>query len=106
MAGLQHLLYREDKGTEAEHWFLLVDLAETVEDEGYAVILAHGDDGGVHAWPCVAAVVWLTGLAATAHSLLEAGEAALHRAAECLKDAVVMSLVVCDEYSFHCLERV
>jgi len=95
------LLDWHDKGTKAEHRTFLVELLETFEDQGYAIVLADGEDSAVLTRPSMTAIVWLTSLRTTTMKVWEHAEATLHGAAEGLDDRLAMSLVKCYEDSFH-----
>ena len=90
---LQHLLNREDEGAQTQDWVGPVDVAQAVHDELHAVIVADGEDGAVHTWPGVAAIVWLTIDRTAALRLLPAGETAHHAAVQGGEHVVSMRLI-------------
>ena len=81
--------YRMDEPAYATDlmWGFTKEIAERLTREGIdAVVVDDGEHGAAQGGPCVAAVVRLASLAATALSLLKTGEAALHGTTEGLDD--------------------
>ena len=90
-----------DKGADAYFLVAFVEFADGEEDFFYLVVVDYGHDGVVHLGPGVGAAMGVAVDVAASLNVLPEGESTDGEHVEHVFYALVVGLIVYDEYAFH-----
>ncbi len=96
------LFYVPDEGSEPQHWAVFIKMFQFCEEGIHLMVVDYRDDCAGKSGPRMAAIMRLSLVASTPFHIAEGCVAAAVALSQYIDYLLIMSLVECYKYRFHC----